>query len=146
MFQTLRTPSLLTGSGDIQGPMHLISFALAVLLVTGRATPVPTISSLSPDNGPTSGGNRVVITGTNLAGATEVTFGGVNSAFRIDGNTQITAVAPAHAAGLVGVRVTTSGGTSAHTLADDYSYVRPGRVDIPVTNFYLPNPFEAFTC
>src|SRR5204863_286498 len=36
---------------------------------------VPTVTSLSPPSGPTSGGNQVVITGTNFLGVTAVTFG-----------------------------------------------------------------------
>ncbi len=38
--------------------------------------PAPTISTLNPDAGPTAGGTAVVITGTNLTGASAVTFGG----------------------------------------------------------------------
>src|SRR2546427_1462165 len=34
----------------------------------------PTVTSVSPTAGPTAGGTSVVITGTNLSGATAVTF------------------------------------------------------------------------
>lgn len=68
----------------------------------------PQVSSLTP--GSTTdlgGGTSVVIAGTTFTDATAVTFGGVDaSSFTVDGDTQITAVAPAHAAGTVQVVVT----------------------------------------
>ncbi len=85
--------------------------------------PAPTVTNLSPAAGPTAGGTSVTITGTNLTGATSVTVGGVAAAFTVDGATQITATTPAGAAGTVDVRVTTAGGQSANTAADDFTYV-----------------------
>jgi hypothetical protein len=74
---------------------------------------VPVITSLNPNQGPTSGGNTVTITGTSLTGATVVKFGTTAATFTFVADTQINAVAPAHAAGSVQVTVTTSGGVSA---------------------------------
>jgi uncharacterized protein (TIGR03437 family) len=85
----------------------------------------PTVSSLYPTSGSTAGGDYVVIAGTYLTGATAVAFGGVDASFMVDSSTQITAVAPPHAAGTVDVLVTTPDGTSANTEADDYTYVAP---------------------
>ena len=94
--------------------------------VTPTGSPPPTVTSLNPTSGPTAGGNSVVITGTNLTGATVVTFGGVAaSSFTVDSPTQITAVVPAQAAGMVKVLVNPPGGTSVSTVADDYTYVAP---------------------
>jgi hypothetical protein len=79
-------------------------------------TPVPvppTLTSVSPDEGPIYGGNAVTLTGTNLSGATAVRFGDTHaSSFTIDSPTQITAVAPPGSAGTVDVTVTTPDGTS----------------------------------
>jgi subtilisin family serine protease len=86
--------------------------------------PVPTVSALTPTQGPTIGGTSLVVTGTNLTGATAVVFGSTNAtAFHVDSNTQVTATAPAHAAGTVSVLVTTAGGTNVDTSADHYLYV-----------------------
>ncbi|WP_278536250.1 IPTL-CTERM sorting domain-containing protein [Delftia acidovorans] len=86
--------------------------------------PAPTVTSISPTSGPTSGGTTVTITGTNFSGATAVTFGGTAaSGFTVNSNTQITATAPAQAAGTIDVRVTTGGGTSATSAADQFTYV-----------------------
>ncbi|NQE67706.1 IPT/TIG domain-containing protein [Nocardia gamkensis] len=73
---------------------------------------VPTITSIVPASGPTSGGNSVTISGTGFTGPLTVRFGSTATTFTIDSSTQITAIAPAHAAGDVQVTVTGSGGTS----------------------------------
>ena len=84
----------------------------------------PAVTSVSPSSGPTGGGTAVTITGTNLSGASAVSFGGTPaSSFTVDSATQITATAPARGAGIADVRVTTLGGQSANTAADDYTYV-----------------------
>ena len=84
---------------------------------------LPTVTSISPAGGPTGGGTTVTITGTNFTGATQVRFGATNaSGFTVNSATSITATAPAGAAGVVDVRVTTAGGQSANTSADDYTY------------------------
>src|SRR6476661_7942593 len=74
---------------------------------------VPTLTSISPVSGSAAGGTTVVLTGTNLTGATAVSFGGTPAtSFTVNSSTQITAVAPAHSVGTVSVKVTTAGGTS----------------------------------
>ena len=83
----------------------------------------PTVSSISPTSGPAAGGTSVTITGTNFGGVTAVTFGGTAaSSFTFNSPTQITATAP-FGTGTVDVRVTTGGGTSATSAADQYTYI-----------------------
>jgi uncharacterized protein YhjY with autotransporter beta-barrel domain len=90
------------------------------------AAPAPTVTSASPGLGSTLGGQSVVLTGTNLAGATAVTFGGTPaSSFVVDSETQITAVAPARAAGTVNIVVTTPGGASATAAGNQYTFETP---------------------
>ncbi len=84
--------------------------------------PLPTVSSVSPSSGPTAGATTVTIMGTNLAGATFVKFGSAVASFTVNSSTQITAKAPA-GSGVVDVTVTTPGGTSATSSADQYTYV-----------------------
>jgi len=88
----------------------------------------PTVTAISPTAGPTAGGTTVVITGSNFLGASAVTFGGTSAGFTINSATQITATAPAGSAGIVDVRVTTVGGTSAAGAADQFTYVPPPTV------------------
>ncbi|MGD9479398.1 putative Ig domain-containing protein [Shinella sp. G-2] len=87
-------------------------------------TPQPTVTAVAPIAGPTSGGTTVVVTGTNLVGATAVAFGATPAAsFTVDSDTQIRAIAPAGAAGTVDITVTTISGTSATSSADQFTYV-----------------------
>ncbi|MGY2126624.1 IPT/TIG domain-containing protein [Nocardia gipuzkoensis] len=73
---------------------------------------MPTINSLSPTSGPTTGGTSVMITGTGFAEATSVHFDTTTTSFSIDSPTQITAIAPPGSAGTAQVTVTGPGGTS----------------------------------
>ncbi|WP_201295394.1 MULTISPECIES: IPT/TIG domain-containing protein [Nocardia] len=72
----------------------------------------PTVTNLSPNQGPTTGGNTITVTGTNLAQTTTVLFGATPAAFTVISNTQIVATAPAGAAGPTNLTVTTPGGAS----------------------------------
>ncbi len=86
--------------------------------------PPPTVSAVLPGSGPLAGGTTVVITGSNLGAANAVRFGSVAAAaYTVDSATRITATAPAGTAGTVDIRVTTAGGTSATSAADQYTYV-----------------------
>ncbi|QLG41667.1 IPT/TIG domain-containing protein [Paenibacillus sp. E222] len=83
----------------------------------------PTITSVSPTSGPTTGGTAVTLTGTNLTDATEVMFGATAAtSYTVNSATQITAIAPAGSAGTVDVTVTTPGGTSTTSAANQYTY------------------------
>lgn len=84
------------------------------LLDTRRHTyaATPSLSAVSPTQGPTTGGNTVTVTGANLAQTTSVLFGATPAAFTVISNTQIVATAPAGAAGGTNHTVTTPGGTS----------------------------------
>jgi hypothetical protein len=86
----------------------------------------PTITSLFPTNGSTSGGTIVTIFGTGFTGATALLFGTVAaSSFTVLGDNLITAITPAHDPGTVDVTVTTAGGTSAISAADKFTFNDP---------------------
>jgi hypothetical protein len=92
----------------------------------------PAITGVSPANGTTAGGTTVTITGTNLTGATAVTFGGTAAtSFTVDSPTQITAVTPARSAGAADVVVTTPDGTD--TEAGAFLYQAPAPPAPPAT-------------
>jgi hypothetical protein len=80
----------------------------------------PLLTSIDPDSGTTLGGTPVIITGTNLAGTTDVTFDGLSATdVSVVNDTTVTATTPAHAAGAVTVVITTPAGTGDNT----YTYV-----------------------
>lgn len=89
-----------------------------------NATPLPQVTALSPATGGTAGGTLVTITGAYFTGATTVEFGADDATdFEVISATKIAAIAPAHAAGAVQVKVTTPNGASADTAADNFTYV-----------------------
>ncbi|MDF2255653.1 IPT/TIG domain-containing protein [Streptomyces ferralitis] len=108
------------GTGTVQitvatrgGAGDGISYAYAAL---------PVASGVSPDQGPTSGGNTVALTGTGFTGATAVLFGATAAlSFTVVSATQITAVAPPGSAGPASVNVTAPAGISA--AGPSYFYV-----------------------
>jgi hypothetical protein len=83
---------------------------------------VPAITSIAPTGGSVDGGTTVTITGTNLGTPTGVSFGSTAAAsFAGVSATQAFAVAPA-GTGTVHVKLTTAGGTSPETAADQFTY------------------------
>jgi hypothetical protein len=80
---------------------------------------LPTISALSAMSG--VAGTSVVITGTDLTGATQVLFGSAKAQFTVNSDTKITATAPA-GTGSVDVRVISLNGESAAVAADKFTY------------------------
>ncbi|HWY90338.1 MAG TPA: IPT/TIG domain-containing protein [Solirubrobacteraceae bacterium] len=84
--------------------------------------PPPTVTELSPKEGPEGGGTSVTITGTNFTSASAVKFGTTPaSSVKVNSGTSITAVSPA-GTGTKDVTVTTVGGTSATSAADRFTY------------------------
>ncbi|TMC54951.1 MAG: hypothetical protein E6J20_02250 [Chloroflexi bacterium] len=86
----------------------------------------PTVTGIAPNTGLADGGTGVTITGCALSGLTAVHFG-ANAATNVTqiSDTQASAVSPrAAATGTVDVTVTTSGGTSAASVADHFTYTQ----------------------
>ena len=125
-----------TGTTTTQNPSHqyLAGNWTAIVTVTDSANTTasaavgivaegPVIDSITPNTGSTVGGESVTINGSNLGGASSVTFGG--TAAQIDSNTgsSIVVTTPSHAAGSVDVMVTATAGTT--TLQNGFTYNLP---------------------
>ena len=94
----------------------------------------PTVSSVSPLTGSTTGGTAVTITGTNFAAGATVTFGGTAATnVVVVSGTQITATTPPGSAGAVTVTVTNPGAQSG-SLANGFTYVV-----VPTVSAVSPN-------
>jgi alpha-tubulin suppressor-like RCC1 family protein len=90
--------------------------------------PPPSVSGLSPADGPLGGGTVVTISGQNLGEASGVQFGSVSATnLKQLSSTTLEATAP-RGTGTVDVTVTTVGGTSATSSADRFTYVPPPSV------------------
>ncbi len=116
-------------------PGHATAGAVNVVVTTPNGTATgtgvytyvapPTVISIAPPTGSIAGGIPVTITGTDLIGATSVTFDGTPATgVSVVSGASITANTPGHAtAGAVNVVVTTPNGTATGTGA--YTYTIP---------------------
>ncbi|MCW2902322.1 MAG: hypothetical protein JWO67_4587 [Streptosporangiaceae bacterium] len=125
--------------GQVEPRAHLLQYQINTVLADvhvdrnrtvssdfdfGQVHPVPPpeVTGVSPTGGDPAGGTTVVITGSGFLDATDVGFGVTDAAdMSIDSDTQITAVSPP-GAGTVDILVTTLGGSSQITPADQFSY------------------------
>ena len=81
---------------------------------TSDRRPLPTVTSVSPNLGPTTGGTIVTITGSALSGTTKVSFGSLAAlSFHVVSGHEVTAVSPPQSSSIQTVSVTTPVGTSA---------------------------------
>lgn len=102
-----------------------------VLMGQGAITPItnpassqiPNVTTVSPATGAAAGGELITIYGDHFTGATDVDFGVTAADYTVISDSHIVAIAPAHAAGTVQVKVTTAAGASPNVAADDYVYV-----------------------
>ena len=85
--------------------------------------PAPTVASITPAAGPTSGGNTVTISGTGLDHVTDVWFGAQLGAIDTSSATTLTVTVPANVAGTVDVAVASVGGSATAIAA--YTYAEP---------------------
>jgi hypothetical protein len=84
--------------------------------------PAPTVTSVAPISGSTSGGTPVTIEGTGYQSGATVSIGGTAATgVTVVSSTSITATTPAHAAGAVSVVVTNTDAQSG-TLSNGFTY------------------------
>ena len=110
-------PSDLDGDGMVTGA------DISLVLLDFGACPVdpPSISSVTPNYGPTAGGTTITITGTALTDASAVTVrGNAATSVTVVNDTTVTAVTPAGSVGAANVQVTTLGGTA--TISGAFTY------------------------
>ena len=89
--------------------------------------PTPTVTGVSPAGGPPAGGTTVTITGTELRLRRDgrLRLESPPPAVSVQSATHLTATVPSASPGTVDVTVTTPGGTSPTSPADEYGYDRP---------------------
>src|SRR6185312_8219621 len=105
-----------------QSPAGTSAAVGALIKVSATSRLTPTVTSLSPVQGPSAGGTLVTVTGTNFAAGDTVDFGAVAaSTVTVSSPTSLVATSPA-GTGTVDVTVTSAGGTSAATAADHFAY------------------------
>lgn len=91
-------------------------------LTAALAIQAVTLTAINTNSGTTAGEVGVTLTGSGLTGATGVTFDGIPAtSVNVVNSTTVTAVTPAHVAGIVDVAINTPAGTV--TLTNAYTYV-----------------------
>jgi len=96
--------------------------------------PPPIVKAIRPRCGPANGGTTVTIFGYGFTGATGISFGSTaGTIVSVDSDGQITAISPT-GSGTVDVTVTTSGGTSATSTADQFTYPPPTVTSVSPTS------------
>jgi hypothetical protein len=94
------------------------------------AQQAPTVVSVTPNSGLTSGGTAITILGGNFAAGATVTIGGVSATgVTVQTAATITAVTPAHAVGATSVVVTVSGMSG--SLANGFTFTAPPPANAP---------------
>jgi IPT/TIG domain/Family of unknown function (DUF5719)/Fibronectin type III domain len=109
------TPPGSAGARDVQVTNSSGSSAIRVGAFTYTATSTtPTLTSVSPTSGPTTGGTTITLTGTNFVSGATVRVGGVAATNVVFSSaTQVTARTPAGTAGARDVQITNPNGQSA---------------------------------
>ena len=117
-------------NSNIAPPGYYMLFILnssGVPSVAQMVQVLPMVSGVLPNNGPTTGGTAVTITGTNFAAGATVTFGGAAATNVVVVNsTTITATTPAGTAGAVTVTVTVNGQSG--NLVNGFTYTAAGTI------------------
>ena len=99
-----------------------VTFAIGLTV----PVPVPTIASVSPNIGSSSGGTSVIITGTNFdtrPGYNSVRFGTTSATVTAASPTSLTVTSPVHAAGIVDTSVRVNILSSVTSFADRFTYI-----------------------
>ncbi len=114
----------LSNKRDFKMKIYSFFFALFILLssLANSLFGVPVVTTLSPNAGPSSGGQTVTITGSGFTGTTAVHFDGNAAPFIVQSDTSIITTTPVHVPQVVSVTITTSSGSSANTSASSYVY------------------------
>ncbi len=92
----------------------------------------PTVTGVSPRNGPMAGGYYVSVTGAHFIGTTGVKDGSTPTAFQVMNDTTLSVyiVAGESAGDQIDITVTSPGGTSPMTPADQFTYNPPTVVGV----------------
>ena len=117
------TPAGSAGARDVQVTNPGGSSATQAGAFTYTATPTtPTLTSVSPTSGPTTGGTTITLTGANFVSGATVRVDGVAATNVVFSSaTQVTARTPAGSAGARDVQITNPNGQSA-TRAGAFTY------------------------
>ncbi len=113
-----------------------VGVMIATQGVAGAATTAPTVTAVLPHQGPTTGGTRVYVAGTDFTSDATVAFG-MTAATKVtvESDNLLVATSPSESAGTVDIIVTNGTGPSTPTPHDAFTF----NVDAPVVKRVFPN-------
>ena len=104
--------------------------------VASATTPVPTVTAVARDQGPTTGGTNVFVGGTGFTADATVAFGTVAATkVTFESANLLIAKTPPESAGTVDVIVTTDAGSSTPTPKDAFTF----KLNLPVVKHVFPD-------
>ncbi len=123
-LELLDTTANISSFGEDQdGNLYVADLAAGTVSRIADSVAAPTVTAVSPPSGPSSGGSRVVVTGTGFQHGAAVALGGAAAAHvLVSSSTQLTANTGGHAAGPVTV-VVTNPDTKSGSLPSGFTYV-----------------------
>lgn len=93
------------------------------LIYFSQVFAIPVITTITPNSGPSSGGNTITVLGSSFTGTTAVNFDTIPAAsFLVNSDSSISVVVPPASAGSFNVIITASSGTSLPTHSSLYVF------------------------
>jgi hypothetical protein len=112
------------GVGPVQAHPSVATGGQVVDGAAKPKAPKPKVKKVKPASGPTAGGTKVKVKGKGFTKVKKVTIGGTRARIvTVKNPRKIIVIAPAHAAGVVPVRVKTKAGKSKATKKARFTYV-----------------------
>jgi hypothetical protein len=112
--------------GDLESDTGQTPAIPSVTTISWSLQNLPSVTSVTPEQGPSAGGTEVTIFGNNLSGAEEVDFGTTPAtAFTVNSANSVTATSPAGTFGFVNITIQTAVGTSGPAGGDGFIYTAP---------------------
>jgi hypothetical protein len=111
--------------------------------------PAPSVTAVGPDAGQFTGGTRVSVRGTNFTSVDAVLFGTTpGTDVMVSSATSLTVIAPAHAPGIVDLKVIARGRTSRGSAADRFTFstMTPRQAPVPSDNLDDLGGLNRLTC
>ncbi|MFK4791795.1 IPT/TIG domain-containing protein [Microbacterium sp. ZW T5_56] len=137
------TPPHAEGPVDVVVTTPVGTSGPAIYTYIPLADTAPSVDSLTPDSGPTSGGTEVTIVGGGFTPDTTVTVDGTDVPAEFVDDSTLTITTPAHAEGVAEVIVMNENGSSAPV---DFTYVGATPTPTPTeTSTPTPTPTETST-
>ena len=138
------------GSGSVDVTVTTVNGTSATSRGDQYSYGPPTVSAITPASGPASGGTSVTVTGAGLTTDAVVKFGGVQASSATCAlATSCTAISPPGTAP-VDITVSTPGGISSTSQADQFSYAGDltSEVSVPVPDAggAAPTEIDAISC